>query len=61
MSSRSWKQNLTKLPSNDDENENLNFFHSDLNIDLLTKDRIKNITEDKDDDVACVDGKKNFN
>ena len=47
---------MTKLPSNDDGNKNLNSFHEALNSDLTTRDRIKNITEDKDDVVACVDG-----
>ena len=28
----------------------------ELNRDLPTRDRIKNMTEDKDDVVACVDG-----
>ena len=50
---------MTKLPSNDDRNKNLNSFHEALNSDLPTRDSIKNITEDKDDVVACVDrGKK---
>ena len=56
MSSRCWKQNLTELPSNDDGNKNLNSFHEDLNSDLPTRDRFKNITEDKDDFDACGDG-----
>ena len=47
---------MTELPSNDDGNKNLNSFHGALDSDLTTRDRIKNITEDKDDDVACVDG-----
>ena len=55
MSSSSWKQHLTELPSNDDGNKNLNSFHVAFNSDLPTKDRIKNITEDKYDVVACVD------
>ena len=58
MSSRSWKQHLTKIPSNDEGNKNLNYFHKDLNRDLPTRERTKNITEDKDDVVACMDGKK---
>ena len=57
MSSRIWKQHLTELPSNDDGNKNLNYFHEALNSDLPTRDRKTNITEDKDDVVACVDGK----
>ena len=56
----SWKQHLAKLPSNDDGNKNLNYFHEALNSDLITRDRIKNITEDKDDVVACVDGENKF-
>ena len=44
MSSRIWKQHLTDLPSNDDGNNNLNSFHKDLNGDLPTRERIKNIT-----------------
>ena len=56
MSSMSWKQHLTELPSNDDGNKNLNSFHEAFNSNLPTRDRIKNITEDKDDVVACVDG-----
>ena len=56
MSSRIWKQHLTNVPSNDDGNKNLNYFHKALNSDLSTWDRIKNITEDKYDVVACVDG-----
>ena len=47
---------MTKLPSYDDGNKNLNYFHEALNIDLPTRDRIKNITEDKDDVVDGVDG-----
>ena len=47
---------MTELPSNDDGNKNLNSFHEALNSSLLTRDRIKNITEDEDDAVACVDG-----
>ena len=49
-------QHFTELPSNDDGNKNLTYFHGVLNSDLPTRDRIKNITEDKDDFVACVDG-----
>ena len=56
MSSRSWKQYLTELPSNYDGNKNLNSFHEALNSDLPTRDRIKNIMEDKYDVVACVYG-----
>ena len=56
MSSRSWKQHLNELPSNGDGYKNLNSFYEALNIDLPTKDSIKNITEDKYDPVACVDG-----
>ena len=56
MSSTIWKQHLTKFPSNDDGNKNLNSFHEALNRDLLTRDRIKNTTKDKYDVVACVDG-----
>ena len=56
MSSRSWKQHLTELPSNDDGNKNLNSFHEALNSDLPTRDKIKNIAEDKYDVVAFVDG-----
>ena len=56
MSSKSPKQHLTKLPSNDDWNKNLNSFHEAFNSNLPTRYRIKNITEDKDDVVACVDG-----
>ena len=58
MSSRIWKQHLTELPSNYDGNKNLNSFREALNIDPPTRDRIKKITEDKDDVVACVDGKR---
>ena len=47
---------MTKLLSNDDGNKNLNYFYEDLNSDLPTRDRIKDITEDKDDVVDCVDG-----
>ena len=47
---------MTKLPSNDDGNKNLNYYRDTLNSDLPTRDRIKNITEDKYDVVACVDG-----
>ena len=49
---------MTKLPSNDDRNKNLNSFHEALNIDLPTRDRIKIITEDRDDVVASVGGGK---
>ena len=56
MSSRIWKEHFTKLPSNDDGNKNLNYLHEALNINLPNGERIKNITEDKDDVVACVDG-----
>ena len=44
---------MTELPSNDDGNKNLNYFHGALNSELPTRDRIKNMTEDKDDVVAC--------
>ena len=54
MSSRSWNQHLTELLLNDDGNKNLNYFHEALNSDLPTRDRIKNNTEDKDDDIDCV-------
>ena len=47
---------MTELPSNDDGNKNLNSFHEALHIDLLTRDRIKNIIEDKDDIVSCMNG-----
>ena len=47
---------MTELPSNDDGNKNLNSFHEALNSDLPTRGRIKNITEDKDDVVASMDG-----
>ena len=56
ISSRRWNQHLTELPSNDDEKKNLNSFLGDLIINLPTRDRIKNITEDKNDVVACMDG-----
>ena len=56
MSSRSWKKYFTGLPSNDDGNKNLNYFHGDLNNTFPTRDRIKNITKDNYDVVACVDG-----
>ena len=49
---------MTKLLSNDDGNKKLNYFHKALKSDLPTRDRIKNITEDKDDVVARMDGKK---
>ena len=58
MSYRSWKQHLTKFPSNDDVNNNLNYFHEAFNSNLPTRNRIKNITEDKYDVVACMDGEK---
>ena len=61
MSSRIWKQHLTELTSNDDGNKNLNYFHEALNSELPTRDRTKNIMEDKDDAVACMDGEKKFN
>ena len=60
MSSRSWKQHLNEFPSNDDENKKLNSFHEASNSDHPTRDRIKNIRDDKDDVVACVDGRKKF-
>ena len=41
MSSRSWMQHLTDLPSNYDGNKNLNSFHEALNSNLPTRDRIK--------------------
>ena len=47
---------MTELPSNDDGNENLNYFHKALKSNLPTRNRIKNMTEDKDDVVSCVDG-----
>ena len=47
---------MAELPSNDDRNKNLNSFHKALNSDLPTRYRIKNITEDKYDVVACVYG-----
>ena len=56
MLSRSRKQHLSEFPSSDDRNKKLNSFHEDLNSDLPTRYSIKNITEDKDDVVACVDG-----
>ena len=56
ISSRVWKQHFTKLPSNDDGNKNLNYFHRAFNSNITTRDRIKNITEDKDDVVAHMDG-----
>ena len=56
MSSRSWKKYFTGLPSNDDGNKNLKYFHEALISNLLTRDKIKNITEEKDDVVACMDG-----
>ena len=49
---------MTELPSNDDGNKNFNSFHEALNSYLPTRDRIKNMTEDRDDVVACVDGGK---
>ena len=52
MSSSSWKQHLNKLPSNYDGNKNLNSFYEAFNSDLPTRDRTKNITEDKYDVVA---------
>ena len=52
MLSRSWKQHLTKLTSNNDGSKNLNYFHKALNSDLPNSDRIKNMIEDKDDVVA---------
>ena len=55
MSYRIWKKHLPELPYNDDGNKNLNSFHEALNRDLPTRDRIKNIKEDKYDVVACVD------
>ena len=56
MSSRIWKQHLIELPSHDYGNKNLNYFHKALNINLRTRDRIKNFPEDKYDVVACLDG-----
>ena len=56
MSSRSWKQHLTELPSNYYGNKNLNHFHEALNSNLTTRYMIKNTTEDKDDVVACMYG-----
>ena len=49
---------MTGLPSNDDGNNNLNYFHEALNSKLPTRDSIKNTSEDKDDVVASVDAEK---
>ena len=51
---------MTKIPSNYDGNKNLNSFHEALNSDLPTRDRIKNITEDKDNVFACLNGENKF-
>ena len=58
MLSRIWKQHLAEFIPIDDGNENLNYFYVALNSNLPTRDSITNITEDKYDVVACMDGGK---
>ena len=56
MTSRSWKNYLTELPSNDDGNKNIISFSEAMSKDLSSEEKVKNLTEDKDEIVACVDG-----
>ena len=56
MTSRSWKNYLTELPSNDDGNKNIISFSEAMSKDLSSEEKVKNLTEDKDKIVACVDG-----
>ena len=56
MTSRSWKNFLTELPSNDDGNKNIVSFSEAMSKDLPNEERVKNLTEDKNEIVACVNG-----
>ena len=56
MTSRIWKNFLTELPSNDDGNKNIVSFSEAMSKDLSSEERVKNMTEDKNEIVACVDG-----
>ena len=56
MTSRSWKNFLTKLPSNDDDNKNIVSFSEAMSKDLSSEERVKNLMEDQNEIVACVDG-----
>ena len=56
MMSRSWKNFLTELPSIDYGNKNIVSFSETMSKDLSNEDRVKNMTEEKNDIVTCVDG-----
>ena len=47
---------LTELPSNDDGNKKIVSFSEAMNKDLSNEERVKNLTEDKNEIFACVDG-----
>ena len=47
---------MSELPSNDDGNKNISSFNEALSSDLSVEEKIKNLTEDKDDVIAFVDG-----
>ena len=51
---------LTELPSKDDGNKNIVSFSEAMSKDLSNEDRVKNMTEDKNEIVACVDGEGNI-
>ena len=44
MTSRSWKNFLTELPSNDDGNKNIVYFSEAMSKDLSNEERVKNMT-----------------
>ena len=56
MTSRSWKNYLTELPSNNDGNKNIVSFSEAMSKDLPNEERVKNLTEDKNEIVASVNG-----
>ena len=56
MTSRIWKNFLTELPSNDDGNKNIVSFSEAMSKNLSSEERVKNLTEEKNEIVACVDG-----
>ena len=47
MTSRSWKNFLTELPSNNDGNKNMVSFSEAMSKDLSSEERVKNLTEEK--------------
>ena len=56
MTSRIWKNFLIKLPSNNEGNKNIVSFSEEMSKDLSNEDRVKNLTEEKNEIIACVDG-----